>query len=112
MHIRNAYSMPSGYRAAALSTSRRIAARPSYSQPRQYRQKPKPMPAPCCQWRVDPTEPLLVEISRFLEHFDMAPSRFGHYHHDKRLVFDLVNGRKPTERVEKRIRDFMKRFEG
>ena len=70
------------------------------------------MPAPCCNWRADPLAPLLVEVSRFLEHFDMAPSRFGHYHHDKRLVFDMVNGRKPTERVERRIREFMKRFEG
>ena len=112
MLIRSLHAMTDNYRSAAMSGLRRSPSRPAYIPPRQYKQKPKPEPEKCPNWHVDPTAPLLVEINRFLDHFNMPPSRFGHYHHDKRLVFDLVNGRKPRERVEARIWAFMAKFEG
>jgi len=54
----------------------------------------------------------LRSIERFLKQSGMAPTTFGRQAaRDPRLVFDLRNGREPTDRMKRRIEHFMNIFE-
>ena len=51
---------------------------------------------------------MLVIIEQFLREFDMPPARFGRdCARDPRLVFDLRRGRRPGQRVMRRMEHFM-----
>ncbi len=55
----------------------------------------------------------LHSIERFLQQTGMAPTAFGRQAvRDPRLVFDLRNGRQPSDRMWRRIEHFMNIFEG
>lgn len=50
----------------------------------------------------------LRNIEQFLRRTGMAPTRFGRdAARDPRLVFDLRRGREPTDRMQRRIEQFM-----
>ncbi len=54
----------------------------------------------------------LRSIERFLKRTGMAPTTFGREAvRDPRLVFDLRNGRQPTDRLRKRVEHFMNIYE-
>jgi hypothetical protein len=54
----------------------------------------------------------LRSIERFLKRTGMAPTAFGRQAaRDPRLVFDLRNGRQPSDRMRRRIEHFMNIFE-
>ena len=54
----------------------------------------------------------LRTIERFLTRTDMAPTRFGRDAvRDPRLVFDMRNGREPTDRMKRRVEHFMNTYE-
>lgn len=54
----------------------------------------------------------LRTIEQFLRRHDMAPTRFGRDAvRDPRLVFDLRNGREPSERMKRRVEHFMNMYE-
>ena len=56
---------------------------------------------------------ILRTIEQFLRRHDMAPTRFGRDAvRDPRLVFDLRNGREPTDRMKRRVEHFMNNYEG
>lgn len=51
---------------------------------------------------------ILRSIEKFLNQTNMAPTRFGRDSiHDPRIVFDMRNGREPTDRTIKRLEHFM-----
>ncbi len=51
---------------------------------------------------------ILRKIEKFLNDTHMAPTRFGRDAvRDPRLVFDMRNGREPTQRMIQRIEHFM-----
>lgn len=51
---------------------------------------------------------ILRSIESFLRRTGMPPTRFGREAvRDPRLVFDLRNGREPTERLKRRVEHFM-----
>jgi 2,4-dienoyl-CoA reductase-like NADH-dependent reductase (Old Yellow Enzyme family) len=55
----------------------------------------------------------LRSIERFLKKTGMAPTAFGRQAlRDPRLVFDIRNGREPTNRTKRRIEHFMSLYEG
>lgn len=55
---------------------------------------------------------VLRTIEQFLRRHDMAPTRFGREAvRDPRLVFDLRNGREPSERMKRRVEHFMNMYE-
>ncbi len=55
----------------------------------------------------------LRTIEQFLRRNEMAPTRFGREAvSDPRLVFDLRNGREPTERMQRRLEHFMNKYDG
>ena len=55
----------------------------------------------------------LRRIERYLKRTGMAPTAFGREAvRDPRLVFDLRNGREPTDRMKRRIEHFMNISEG
>lgn len=50
-------------------------------------------------------------IEQFLRRHEMAPTRFGREAaRDPRLVFDLRNGREPTDRMRRRLEHFMNKY--
>lgn len=52
--------------------------------------------------------PMLRKIECFLRESGMAPTRFGRNAvRDPRIVFDLRNGREPTERMCRRLDHFI-----
>lgn len=56
------------------------------------------MPEPC----------LLREVEAFLRDFGMPPTTFGReVLRDPRFVFQLRDGRAPTERTSRRVRTYM-----
>ncbi|HEY1125435.1 MAG TPA: hypothetical protein VGE65_07360 [Sphingobium sp.] len=55
----------------------------------------------------------LRSIERYLKQTGMAPTAFGrHAARDPRLVFDLRNGRQPSDRLKRRIEHFMNNSKG
>ena len=47
---------------------------------------------------------MLLRIERFLRDTGMAPTRFGRNAvRDPRIVFDMRNGREPSERMRRRL---------
>jgi hypothetical protein len=55
----------------------------------------------------------LYHIEQFLRRTGMPPARFGREAaRDPRLVFDLRNGREPTDRMKRRLEHFMNIHEG
>ncbi len=56
---------------------------------------------------------ILRSIESFLRRTGMPPTRFGREAvRDPRLVFDLRNGREPTERLKRRVEHFMNIYAG
>jgi len=54
---------------------------------------------------------ILRTIEKFLNRTNMAPTRFGRDSiHDPRIVFDMRNGREPTERTVKKLEHFMNKY--
>lgn len=55
---------------------------------------------------------LLRKIEVFLRRTGMPPSKFGRLAtKDPRLVFDLRNGRSPTERTTTRVENFLDNYQ-
>lgn len=55
---------------------------------------------------------ILRTIEKFLDRTSMAPTRFGRDSiHDPRIVFDMRNGREPTDRTIKRLEHFMNKYQ-
>lgn len=55
----------------------------------------------------------LRSIERYLKQTGMAPTAFGRRAaRDPRLVFDLRNGRQPSDRLKRRIEHFMNMSNG
>lgn len=53
---------------------------------------------------------MLRAIERFLRETGMAPTRFGRDAvRDPRIVFDMRNGREPTERTCRRLNHYISR---
>ena len=56
---------------------------------------------------------LLIDIDRFLRHFDMPPTRFGREAvNDPRFVFDIRNGRECGGKVRSRVYAYIAKAEG
>jgi hypothetical protein len=57
---------------------------------------------------LKPPPSILRDVENAMRDLDLKPTRFGQLAaRDPRLVADLRNGRVPTERMERRIRQFI-----